>query len=132
MTSAFRAAVEAKDLDAMRAALHPDVIFRSPVVHKPYEGRDAVMFLLGAVVRVFEDFRYLDELHADGSHALIFEAKAGGRELNGLDYIRTDGDGLITELWVMIRPLSGLSAVGEAMRALLAASSPSPSPSDAA
>ena len=123
MSSAFRAAVEAKDLDAMRATLHPDVIFRSPVVYKPYEGRDAVMFLLQAVVQVFEDFRYLDELHADGSHALIFEAKAGGRELNGLDYVRTDADGLITELWVMIRPLSGLSAVGERMRELLAASS---------
>ena len=121
MTSAFRAAVEAKDLDAMRAALHPDVTFRSPVVYKPYEGRDAVMFLLAAVVQVLEDFRYLDELHADGSHALIFEAKAGGRELNGLDYIRTDADGLITELWVMLRPLSGLSAVGERMRALLSA-----------
>jgi ketosteroid isomerase-like protein len=47
MTSAFRAAVEAKDLDAMRGALHPDVTFRSPVVYKPYEGRDAVMVLLG-------------------------------------------------------------------------------------
>ena len=121
MTSSFRAAVEAGDLDAMRDALHPDVVFRSPVVYKPYEGRDTVMVLLGAVLQVFEDFRYLDELHADGSHALIFEAKAGGRELNGLDYIRTDGDGLITELWVMLRPLSGLSAVGERMRALLSA-----------
>jgi hypothetical protein len=119
MTSAFRAAVEAKDLGAMRAALHPDVVFRSPVVYKPYEGRDTVMVLLSAVVQVLEDFRYLDELHAEGSHALIFEAKGGGRELNGLDYIRTDADGLITELWVMLRPLSGLSAVGERMRALL-------------
>jgi hypothetical protein len=127
MTSAFRAAVEAKDLDAMRAALHPDVIFRSPVVYKPYEGRDAVMFLLQAVLQVFEDFRYLDELRADGSHALIFEAKVNDRELNGLDYVRTDADGLITELWVMIRPLSGLSAVGERMRALLASASASPS-----
>ncbi len=121
MNSSFRAAVEARDLDAMRAALHPDVVFRSPVVYKPYEGRDAVMFLLQAVIGVFEDFRYVDELHADGAHALIFEATAGGRELNGLDYIRTDEDGLVTELWVMIRPLSGLSAVGEAMRALLSA-----------
>ena len=123
MTSAFRAAVEAKDLDAMRSALHADVVFRSPVVYKAYEGRDTVMHLLSAVVRVLEDFRYLDELHADGSHALIFEAKAGGRELNGLDYVRTDADGLVTELWVMIRPASGLSAVAEAMQAQLDSSS---------
>ena len=121
MSSAFRAAVEARDLDAMRDALHPDVVFRSPVVYRPYEGRDAVMVLLGAVVQVLEDFRYLDELHADGSHALIFEATAGGRELHGLDYVRTDADGLVTELWVMLRPLSGLSAAAERMSALLSA-----------
>jgi hypothetical protein len=128
MTSAFRAAVEARDFDAMHAALHPDVVFRSPVVFKPYEGRDAVMHLLRAVTRVFEDFRYLDELHADGSHALIFQARAGDRELNGLDYARTDADGKVVELWVMIRPLSGLAAVAQAMASELEAS-PLPSPS---
>ncbi len=119
MTSAFRAAVEARDIDAMRDALHPDVTFRSPAVFKPYEGRDAVMHLLRAVTRVFEDFRYLDELHADGSHALIFQARAGDRELNGLDSARTDADGKVVELWEMIRPMSGLMALAEAMRAKL-------------
>ena len=126
MSSPFRAAVEAKDVDAMRAALHPDVVFRSPVVYKPYEGRDTVMHLLSTVLRVFEDFRYLDELHGDSSHALIFSAKAGGRELHGLDYLRTDGDGLVTELWVMVRPSSGLAALAERMASELGAS-PSPS-----
>jgi hypothetical protein len=119
MSSPFRAAVEARDLDAMTAALHPDVVFRSPVVFKPYEGRDMVMHLLTAVLGVFENFRYLDELESDGAHALIFEAEAGGCSLNGLDYMRTDADGLITELWVMIRPLSGLTAVAEAMASAL-------------
>ena len=122
MTSAFRAAVEARDLDAMRDALHPDVVFRSPAVHKPYEGRDAVMHLLGAVLRVFEDFRYLDELHGNGTHALIFSARVGDRELHGLDYLRTDEDGLVAELWVMVRPLSGLGALAQAMASELGAS----------
>src|SRR5687767_9884136 len=106
MSSSFRAAIEARDLDAVRAALHPDVVFRSPVVYKPYEGRDVVMHLLAAVSRVFEDFRYLDDLPGESSQALIFEARAGGREVNGLDYVRTDDEGLIVEMWVMIRPLS--------------------------
>jgi ketosteroid isomerase-like protein len=127
MNSSFRAAVEARDLEAIRATLHPDVVFRSPAVYKPYEGVETVMHLLSAVMRVLEDFRYLDELHGEGdTHALIFEAKAGGREVQGLDYLRTDADGLVTELWVMIRPLSGLSAVAQAMASELGIASPSP------
>ena len=58
----FRAAVEARDLDALTDTLAEDVVFRSPVVYKPYEGRDAVRVLLGAALRVFEDFRYDREL----------------------------------------------------------------------
>jgi hypothetical protein len=119
----FRAAVEAKDLDAMRDALHPDVSFRSPAVFKPYEGRDTVMVLLGHVVEVLEDFRYTDELTGEaGTHGLVFEARAGEKELQGWDYLTLDADGLVTELVVMIRPLSGLIAVAEAMGARLAAS----------
>ncbi len=60
--NAFRAAVEAEDLEAMRAALHPDVVFRSPAVFTHYEGVDTVMGLLSHVVEVFEDFEYTDEL----------------------------------------------------------------------
>ena len=127
MSSAFRAAVEARDPDAMRDTLHPNVVFRSPAVYKPYEGRDVVMHLLGAVLRVFEDFRYVDELASDtGSHALIFQARAGGRELHGLDYLRTDENGLVTELWVMIRPLSGLQALASEMARELGVSSSEP------
>ena len=118
---AFRAAVEAGDLDAAEASLSPDVVFRSPVVFKPYEGREATMVLLRAVFEVFEDFRYVDELAGDGSHALIFEARVGDRTLMGLDHMRVDEDGLITELTVMVRPLSGITALGEAMRAKLEA-----------
>ena len=53
----FRAAVEAQDLERLVALLDEDVVFRSPVVFKPYRGRDQVAVLLAAVARVFEDFR---------------------------------------------------------------------------
>jgi ketosteroid isomerase-like protein len=75
MTQAFRAAVERRDPDAMAAALHPDVVFHSPAVFKPYKGRDATMRLLRHVLEVFEDFRYLDQLSGDGSHGLVFAAR---------------------------------------------------------
>src|SRR4051812_14580951 len=117
----FRQAVEAKDVEAMAAALHPDVTFSSPAVFRPYERRDTVMMLLRHVVEVFEDFRYTDELHGDSTHGLVFAARVGDKELRGWDSLPRDADGLVTQLTVMIRPLSGLIAVAEAMSARLAA-----------
>jgi hypothetical protein len=120
--NAFRAAVEAKDAEAMTAALHPEARFFSPAVFRPYEGRDVVMGLLRHVLVVFEDFAYTDALEgADGTHGLVFEARVGDKEIQGWDYLRTDADGLVTELTVMIRPLKGLIAVAEAMAARIAA-----------
>ena len=117
----FRAAVENRDLARMEAALAPDVVFRSPAVFKPYEGREAVMHLLGTVVQVFEDFEYTDELAGEGTHALVFRARVGERMVEGLDHLTVDADGLVTELMVMIRPLSGLMALAEAMAERLGA-----------
>ena len=122
MSARFRDAVENKDLAAMEAALHPEVTFRSPAVFKPYEGREATLALLRHVVEVFEDFRYTDQLAGDASSGLVFEARVGEKSLQGWDYMKTDAEGLITELAVMIRPLSGLMAVAQAMAARLEAS----------
>ena len=121
--NAFRAAVEAKDLEAMRAALHPDVVFRSPAVFTQYEGVDTVMGLLSHVVEVFEDFEYTDELEGRGTHALIFRARVGDKDVEGLDHLTLDADGLVTQLVVMVRPLSGLIALAQAMGARIEAAS---------
>ena len=122
----FRAAVEAQDIDAATGLLADDVVFRSPAVFKPYEGRDAVTTILRAIFAVFEDFRYTAELEGDGAHALIFEARVGDKTLEGLDLIRDDADGRIAELTVMIRPASGLMAVAERMGPALAAAGVEP------
>ncbi len=114
----FRDAVESNDLDALVALFTDDVVFRSPVVHAPYQGREQVEVLLRAVAEVFEDFRYTRQLGAPDchDHALVFRARVGDRELEGCDFIHTNEDGLIDELFVMIRPLSGLVAMAEAMK----------------
>lgn len=123
MSHAFRSAVENADLEAVEAALHPDVVFRSPAVFKAYEGREATIELLRNVLEVFEDFRYIEELsNRDGTgHGLVFEARVGDKHLQGWDYLRVDEDGLITELTVMVRPLSGLMALAQAMAERLSA-----------
>jgi hypothetical protein len=114
--TAFERAVRARDADAITAALAPDVRFRSPVVFRPYEGREAVSLVLRAVTEVFGEFEYVQRLEAaDGSIALIFRAKVGDRELDGLDLLRIDDEGLVSELTVMVRPMSGVQALATAM-----------------
>jgi hypothetical protein len=120
-SDAFRAAAEAKDFAAADDLFTEDVIFRSPMVFKPYEGRDAIKVILGAVVQVFEDFRYVDHIETGDSAVLVFKARVGDRELEGIDYLRFEDDGRIGEMAVMVRPASGLMALGEQMRARLEA-----------
>ncbi|MGV0717584.1 nuclear transport factor 2 family protein [Mycolicibacterium sp. XJ662] len=119
----FRRAIEANDLDAALALTHDDVVFKSPVVFTPYVGREPLRQILTAVVEVFEDFRYVREIGADDGpdHALVFEARVGDKRLEGCDFIRRDDDGVITELTVMVRPMSALLALAEAMKARLSA-----------
>ncbi|MGW1916198.1 nuclear transport factor 2 family protein [Streptomyces sp. NPDC002076] len=116
---AFRAAVEAGDIDAVEALLAEDVVFTSPVVFKPYPGKAITAAILRAVSQVFEDFRYVREIGdpASPDHALVFTARVGDRELTGCDFLHVNEDGLIDELMVMVRPLSGAHALAEAMGA---------------
>ncbi|MBY0290812.1 MAG: nuclear transport factor 2 family protein [Mycobacteriaceae bacterium] len=123
MVHPFRAAIEARDLEAAVALLREDVVFRSPVVFTPYEGREALRQILAAVIDVFEDFRYIREIGADGAadHALVFEARVGDKQVQGCDFIHVDADGVIDEFTVMVRPLQAMLALAEAMKARLAA-----------
>ena len=115
---AFRDAIERLDLDALIALLSEDIVFRSPAVHTPYQGREQVRRVLGAVGQVLQDFSYSRQIGAAHSrdHALVFRGRIGDREVEGCDFIHLDEQGLIDELYVMIRPLSGLMALAEAMK----------------
>lgn len=119
----FRRAIEAKDLDSALALTRDDVVFKSPVVFTPYVGREPLRQILAAVVEVFEDFRYVREIGADDGpdHALVFEARVGDKRLEGCDFIRHDDAGVITELTVMVRPMSAMLALADAMKARLSA-----------
>jgi hypothetical protein len=115
MTHPVRTAIEARDLDALSALLAEDVVFNSPVAFQPFTGRATVTEVLRNVMEVFSDFHYVDELAGDGTHALIFSAGVGGRTVLGLDHLRFDSEGLVSEFTVMVRPLSGVIALAEAM-----------------
>jgi len=111
----FRAAAEAKAFSEAEDLFSEDVVFRSPVVYKPYEGFDALMVLLNTVVKVFEDFRYVEQVETGDAAVLMFEARVGDRDLQGVDILRFDEEGRISELTVMVRPMSGVHALAEAM-----------------
>lgn len=120
----FRAAVERADIDAMVAALDPEVRLHSPVTFRPFEGRDAVRVLFEALMATFEDFRYVRELEGDRSAMLEFRARVGDREIHGIDLVRFGPDGLIDDFVVMVRPLSAVTKVAEEIGARLAAGAP--------
>jgi hypothetical protein len=115
MAHAFRAAVEARDHDAMVAALAPDVQLHSPVAFRPFDGRESSAGVLAAIMSVFDDFEYTDEIESGQTVALIFRARVGDKSVQGLDFLKLGDDGLIEEFTVMLRPLSAIMAVGERM-----------------
>jgi hypothetical protein len=73
------------------------------------------------VSEVFEDFRYVEQFDRDRHAALVFKARVGDRELDGLDLLVFDDEGRVKELTVMVRPLSGILALAEEMRKRLEA-----------
>lgn len=115
----FRKAVEERDEKAIQAMLADTVVFTSPVAFKPYVGKPITAAILRGVLRIFEDFHYVREIHDSNGydHALVFETTVSGKKITGCDFLHFNDDGLIDEFTVMVRPLSGATALSEAMGA---------------
>lgn len=77
------------------------------------------MQVLTHVAATLEDFKYTDELAEDGVVVLRFKARVGDRELEGIDFLELDEQGLVKELTVFMRPMSALTAFNEQMAARL-------------
>jgi hypothetical protein len=115
-SDAFVNAVESMNPGAVPEVLAEDITFNSPVVFKPYSGREVVgLILTEGAMKVFSDFRYTDRFEQDDAAVLIFEARVGDREVQGLDMLRFDAEGRVRELTVMVRPMSAVHALAEAM-----------------
>ena len=115
----FRKAIEEQDEAAIQAMLADDVVFTSPVAFKPYVGKPITAAILRGVLRVFEDFHYIREIHDSNGqdHAFVFETVVSGKRVTGCDFLHFNDDGLIDDFMVMVRPLSGATALSEAMGA---------------
>jgi len=120
LSDRFRAAVEERNIDQCAELFREDAAFRSPVLFKPYEGRDQVLKILRAAKQVLGiggKFRYVHQLEDPHDRVAILEfaTEVDGKQIEGIDKLTFDEDGQITELKVMIRPASGLEVVGAKM-----------------
>ena len=106
-----------QDMRILNQLLADDVIFRSPVAFKPYQGKQVVFFILTNVIQVFENFTYHREFYTEDQQSVVleFSADVGDKQLKGIDMIRFNQQGQIVEFEVMIRSLSGLQALGAQM-----------------
>jgi hypothetical protein len=111
----FRLAAEAKDLDLLKETLREDVVLHSPILFRGFEGREMVSTVLTHVSATLEGLTYVDELVADGTVALRFKATVEDRELEGIDFLELDEQGLVRELTVFMRPMSALTRFNERM-----------------
>jgi len=111
------------DLSTLPSIVDADAVFRSPIANKPYASREAVVLVLNTAYQVFENFAYHRQLAADDGLSVVleFSANVGDKQLKGIDFIRFNDAGKIVDFEVMVRPLSGLQALGEAMGARIGA-----------
>ncbi len=112
-----------RDAQGLDALLADDAVFHSPVVHKPQVGKALAKMYLAAAFQVFgnESFRYVRELRSERDAVLEFELEIDGIRINGVDMIRWNDAGLVTDFKVMLRPLKAVNLIHEKMAAMLQA-----------
>jgi hypothetical protein len=118
--AAFRRAVESADSDGVLATLAEGVAFRNPVMFRAVHGREAMGMIVPSLLRTWKDLRYTAELHGpDGEIGLVFTAGVGDRIAQGIDLLHLDDQARIDGITVMVRPLSALQTLANAMAVAL-------------
>ena len=112
---------EASDPSGLADILADDVVFHSPVVHTPQEGKAITTLYLTAAFHTLnnEHFRYQREILQGRNAMLEFTTELDGIHINGVDIIHIDDDGRIDDFKVMVRPLKAVHTLHEMMRAML-------------
>ncbi|CAD5373208.1 SnoaL-like domain-containing protein [Rubrivivax sp. A210] len=118
---AWHEVVASRSPAALHALLADDVVFHSPVVHTPQQGRAITHAYLAAALQVFgnESFRYVRQIEGEREAVLEFMLEIDGIAINGVDLLRWDIDGRITEFKVMLRPLKAVNLIHQKMAAML-------------
>ena len=121
---AWHRLVRTQDATGLGKLLAEDAVFHSPVVHSPQRGRQLAAMYLGAAFRVFftPTFRYVREVVGPSDAMLEFETEVDGVSINGVDLIKWNEAGQITDFKVMLRPLKAINVIHQRMAAMLQSS----------
>ncbi len=133
----WHAHLRGDDPGGLEELLDDDVVFYSPIVFTPQEGKAITTLYLQAARQTFPGdtvpaadgdgpaefdgraFRYTKQVLAGDTAVLEFETTVEGRYVNGVDIIRCNPQGRIVEFRVMIRPLQAVDLIHRRMAAML-------------
>ncbi|MGE4519704.1 MAG: nuclear transport factor 2 family protein [Desulfobacteraceae bacterium] len=117
----WHALVKSKNPEDLDKILSEDVVFYSPVVHTPQEGKDITKLYLTAALYVFvnETFHYVREVVSENNAVLEFETEIDGIKINGVDMISWNENSEIISFKVMLRPLKAINLIHKMMGEML-------------
>jgi hypothetical protein len=114
---AWHAVVESGDPALLDGLLADDVVFRSPAVFAPQEGKDVTtLYLRSAIAVLGPSLRYVAEWCGPSSAVLEFEAELDGLYVHGVDMLRWNENDQLVSFTVMVRPMRGLTKLVELMQ----------------
>ena len=113
--------VRTQDPSGLKELLADEMIFYSPVVHTPQQGKKLASWYLRAAFHVFfnPSFRYVREIVGSADAVLEFESEMDGVLINGEDLLKWNPSGQIVEFKVMLRPLKAIQLIQQRMAAVL-------------
>ena len=115
--------LDTKNPKILDELLSDEVIFYSPIVWAPQEGKQMTKLYLMAALEVFggenADFRYVKQVFDNNQFILEFITLIDDVTVNGVDMIELNDDGKIISFKVMVRPLKAINKVHEKMGEML-------------
>ena len=111
--TAFTAAMQRKDLEAMLIHMVGDVVLNTPLMAEPVKGKDAIREVVGPLLQLVDTFDFREIMRGPEHVSSFFKLAVGTIELDGMDYWLLDNAGLIKEMTVLWRPLPAAIAVRE-------------------
>jgi hypothetical protein len=118
---AWHQVAASRDVSTLGTLLAEDVVFRSPAVHRPQEGKAlTTQYLTAAVAVLGPTLSYRREWYGEGSAVLEFTARLDDLDLHGVDMLAWNARDELTEFTVMVRPVRALERLVLRMREELA------------
>ena len=112
----YRRAFEAHDHERVVSLLADDAIFHSPLIGEPgFEGRASAAAILAIALDVFSDIEYTHELGDEHVRLLVGDAPVLGVPVKTTWLLELGEEQSIREIWLMVRPLTGLVALAQAV-----------------